>query len=255
MSNAKGLTKNPLGIIALFISLIYGFACLVLSTGIGNMYGSAERLPLIWFIIIFPVLILVGFIYLVVTNHQKLYAPSDYKDEGNFMKGYQNNKSIPAEQQEMQEENIDGPAIGDLLLKYGSIKGLFGIYAVFLAFKHNVHFTLENLEVHSSILTKDYTQAFLVASVAVGIFDADETGETWRILDIDPVISEKIKDNVYQSAENSKNEFGSTYLYDQLFALEWAFSSASPKNNTIVNDEPDKKPEDGKGIEEAEVVE
>jgi len=30
MKETKNLTKNPLSIIALFISLIYGFACLVL---------------------------------------------------------------------------------------------------------------------------------------------------------------------------------------------------------------------------------
>lgn len=86
MDKAKGSTKNPLGIIALFISLIYGFACLVLSTSLKNLGGQAERLPLIWFIIIFPVLILIGFIYLVVNHHEKLYAPSDYRDETNFIK-------------------------------------------------------------------------------------------------------------------------------------------------------------------------
>jgi hypothetical protein len=85
INNAKGLTRNPLGIIALFISLIYGFACLVLSTSISNLNGSIERQPLIWFIIGFPILILLSFIYLVVNHHAKLYAPIDYKDEKNFM--------------------------------------------------------------------------------------------------------------------------------------------------------------------------
>lgn len=86
MAKAKELTKNPLGIIALFISLIYGFACLVLSTSLKNLQGQVERLPLIWFIIIFPALILIGFIFLVVQHHEKLYAPSDYKDEANFIR-------------------------------------------------------------------------------------------------------------------------------------------------------------------------
>ena len=58
LKDAKGFAKNPLSIIALFISLIYGFACLVLSTSISNLTGLSERLPLIWFIIIFPLLIL-----------------------------------------------------------------------------------------------------------------------------------------------------------------------------------------------------
>lgn len=88
MDNAKGLTRNPLGIIALFISLIYGFACLVLSTSINNLQCPYERLPLIWFIILFPVLILSAFTYLVVKHHPKLYAPSDFKDERNFTNTY-----------------------------------------------------------------------------------------------------------------------------------------------------------------------
>jgi hypothetical protein len=46
MGQAKGLTKNPLEIIALFISLIYGFACLVLSISVSNLKAPRERLPL-----------------------------------------------------------------------------------------------------------------------------------------------------------------------------------------------------------------
>jgi len=94
LDKAKGYAKNPLGIIALFISLIYGFACLVLSTSINNFTGPAERLPLIWFVILFPVLILIGFIYLVIFHHGKLYAPSDFKDEENFINVYMGNKEV-----------------------------------------------------------------------------------------------------------------------------------------------------------------
>lgn len=85
ISNAKGLTKNPLGIIALFVSLIYGFACLVLSTSISNLHDDSERLPLIWFIIGFPLVILLAFIYLVVKHHEKLYSPSDYRADEAFI--------------------------------------------------------------------------------------------------------------------------------------------------------------------------
>lgn len=94
IAKTKGLTRNPLGIIALFISLIYGFACLVLSTSINNLKGPDERLPLIWFIILFPLLILAAFTFLVIKHHKKLYAPSDYKDEKNFINPYAGNKAI-----------------------------------------------------------------------------------------------------------------------------------------------------------------
>lgn len=97
MDKAKGLTRNPLGIIALFVSLIYGFACLVLSTSISNLQGQGERLPLIWFIILFPLLILGAFTYLVIYHHKKLYAPSDYKDEKNFVNAFIGNKDVSAD--------------------------------------------------------------------------------------------------------------------------------------------------------------
>jgi len=93
MHKAKGLTRNPLGIIALFISLIYGFACLVLSTSISNLTSQFERLPLIWFIILFPIVILGGFIFLVIRHHEKLYAPSDYSDEQIFTKTFSSKNS------------------------------------------------------------------------------------------------------------------------------------------------------------------
>jgi hypothetical protein len=101
MEKAKGLTRNPLGIIGLFISLIYGFACLVLGISLNNLHGSEERLPLIWFIILFPVLILIAFTYLVIYHHKKLYAPSDYKDEKNFVNTFFDSKVVAPDLEEV----------------------------------------------------------------------------------------------------------------------------------------------------------
>lgn len=92
INNAKGLTRNPLGIIALFVSLIYGFACLVLSTSISNLNRNIERLPLIWFIIIFPLIILIAFIYLVIYHHEKLYAPGDFRGDESFIQTLEESK-------------------------------------------------------------------------------------------------------------------------------------------------------------------
>lgn len=100
--NTKNLAKNPLGIIALFISLIYGFACLVLSTSIKNLDSESERLPLIWFIILFPLIILAAFLYLVINHHKKLYAPSDFRDESNFIETTNDNR-----QKERIQEEVD----------------------------------------------------------------------------------------------------------------------------------------------------
>ena len=54
---AKSLARNPLGIIALFIVLVYGFASLV--TTFASSFTATERLPLIYFLVAFPVLVLV----------------------------------------------------------------------------------------------------------------------------------------------------------------------------------------------------
>lgn len=81
---AKGLARNPLGIIALFIVLVYGFASLV--TAFAGAFTAAERLPLIYFLIFFPVLVLCIFAWLVSKHSGKLFAPSDFKDEENYVR-------------------------------------------------------------------------------------------------------------------------------------------------------------------------
>jgi len=83
-NTAKSLARNPLGIIALFIVLVYGFASLV--TAFAGSFSASERLPLIYFLIVFPVLVLGVFAWLVSRHSGKLFAPSDFKDEDNYVK-------------------------------------------------------------------------------------------------------------------------------------------------------------------------
>lgn len=81
---AKGLARNPLGIIALFIVLIYGFTSIIV--GLSNKLSSSERVPLIWFLVIFPCLVLLVFAWLVSKHHEKLYAPADWRKDESFIK-------------------------------------------------------------------------------------------------------------------------------------------------------------------------
>jgi hypothetical protein len=83
-TTARGLARNPLGIIALFIVLIYGFAALTL--GFNSKLEAAERVPLVWFLVTFPVAVLVLFGWLVSSHHEKLYAPSDFRSDDVFLK-------------------------------------------------------------------------------------------------------------------------------------------------------------------------
>lgn len=83
--SAKELSKNPLGIIALFIVLVYGFACLLFGFSAGSLQVN-ERAPIIWFVVLFPLAVLGLFGWLVSKHHDKLYAPTDYRDDESFLK-------------------------------------------------------------------------------------------------------------------------------------------------------------------------
>lgn len=77
---AQKLSRNPLGIITLFIVLVYGIAALVIGISSNNLQPN-ERLPLIYFLVLFPVIVLIAFYRLVSHHHVKLYAPHDFPDK------------------------------------------------------------------------------------------------------------------------------------------------------------------------------
>ena len=81
--SAKGFTKSPLGIIALFIVLVYGFATLAVS--FGNHLKDYVIL-LVCFLVFFPIIVFFGFLWLVSQHHDKIYGPSDFRNEDNFLK-------------------------------------------------------------------------------------------------------------------------------------------------------------------------
>jgi CheY-like chemotaxis protein len=81
---AVSLARNPLGIIALFIVLVYGLASLV--TIFARDFTPAEKTPLIYFQVLFPMLVLAVFYQLVSKHNEKLFGPSDYKNEDNYIK-------------------------------------------------------------------------------------------------------------------------------------------------------------------------
>lgn len=107
----KDLVKNPLGIVALFISLIYSIANLLLGATASTL-SADERHPLILFIVFFPVLVLGVFYFLVSRHHGKLYAPGDYKDDKSFL------RTLSPEEQEtkIQREVSDAIPQGDSAL-------------------------------------------------------------------------------------------------------------------------------------------
>lgn len=69
------------------------------------------------FVVLFPCLVLRVFYLLVTKHHKKLYSPSDYKDEQNFVKTYNNNTQknesviVDTETMTQKEENDESIAI------------------------------------------------------------------------------------------------------------------------------------------------
>lgn len=104
-SSAKDLAKNPLWIIALFIVLVYGFACLLFGFSAEKLI-SEERIPIIYFVILFPVAILILFGWLVSRHHDKLYAPSDFKDDNSFLATLNQNKIKPLNNHKLDIEDL-----------------------------------------------------------------------------------------------------------------------------------------------------
>lgn len=81
--SAKSLARNPLGIIALFIVLVYAVASVVISLAKPEFYANPFH-PAVLFLAIFPLAVLVVFAYLVAKHHRNLYGPQDLKDESLF---------------------------------------------------------------------------------------------------------------------------------------------------------------------------
>ncbi|WP_226571259.1 hypothetical protein [Mangrovibacter yixingensis] len=79
--------KNPLTIIGIFAGIVEVSANLVLPFLDGTQQGTY-----IWFLMIFPSLLVLLFFVTLNFNHVALYAPSDYNDDRGFMQA--NNKII-----------------------------------------------------------------------------------------------------------------------------------------------------------------
>ena len=73
------LSRGPLGILALFIVLVYGLASLLTTSG-GDL-TSAERLPFVYFLVFFPILLLGVFVWLVSKHGDKIVDLGQFEDK------------------------------------------------------------------------------------------------------------------------------------------------------------------------------
>lgn len=109
---AQKLARNPLGIIALFIVLVYGLAALI--TAFGGSLSESERLPLIYFLVGFPVLVIFVFGWLVSRHSTKLFSPSDFRDEENYIRTIEVATSLAAASTKRESET-SVTDVGDLI--------------------------------------------------------------------------------------------------------------------------------------------
>lgn len=100
---AVKLSQGPLGIIALFIVLIHGFASITL--GLANDIGEGNRSVLVWFLVLFPVVVFFVFAWLVSCHHLKLYPPQAFRDEAFFLRS----AGIPYGQARMDSQDSPKP--------------------------------------------------------------------------------------------------------------------------------------------------
>lgn len=76
-----GPIKNPLTIIAIFAAIAEISGTIVLP-----FIAPANQATYVWFLIIFPILLIILFFITLNFNHKVLYAPSDYQNEDNFLR-------------------------------------------------------------------------------------------------------------------------------------------------------------------------
>jgi hypothetical protein len=97
--------RNPLTVIAVFATLAEVSGTVVLP-----LIAEPTQSRFVWFLMIFPTLLVSLFFGTLVYKPAALYAPSDYKDEGNFNKNLIQPGSRDARRQKLDEEIADLPS-------------------------------------------------------------------------------------------------------------------------------------------------
>ncbi len=74
--------------------------------GVSSNLEPSERVPIVWFLVIFPVIVLAVFGWLVSRHHEKLYAPKDYTDDKSFLDAA-STKNNPREEIDNIDQKIE----------------------------------------------------------------------------------------------------------------------------------------------------
>jgi hypothetical protein len=100
--------NNPLTIIAIFA----GLAEIV---GTGVLLGLPVQIQgtFVWFVMIFPITLVIAFFITLNWNHRVLYAPSDYADQNHFIKLLEQKQKITEGLTNVSEIIVEAKEIAD----------------------------------------------------------------------------------------------------------------------------------------------
>ena len=98
---------NPIGIIALFISLIYSMTSIVMIYS--NSLSAIQRWFFVVFLVSFPFVVFITFIYLIVNKPGSLYSPKDFRSDRAYEK--MNKKKRKIRIQKNIEEDIENEEV------------------------------------------------------------------------------------------------------------------------------------------------
>ncbi len=147
------LGRNPIGIIALSISLVYSLTCIV---AISSKLEEYQNNILIGFIIGFPIFTMILFYRLVTKHHDKLYAPSDFNDENYFYKIIEKNieTSPKINQLETLTKKIHEEIYNQPLYRYTKLEeeGKKIVLQIFSKEKIEIKKYLEEYQLNSKII-------------------------------------------------------------------------------------------------------
>lgn len=107
MIEKVGPIKNPLTIIAIFAAIAEISGTIVLP-----FIDQSNQALYVWFLMVFPILLILLFFLTLNFNHKVLYAPSDYRNEDNFLQSLprasftEKVQKIKAELAEAEPENL-----------------------------------------------------------------------------------------------------------------------------------------------------
>lgn len=105
--------NNPLTLIAVFAGLAEIAATGALPVLTGDVQGI-----FVWYVMLFPVLLVVSFFVTLNLNHHVLYVPSDFRDERHFM------ETLMGSYVGGSEDSPDGTEDSEILQSYWQPNGI-----------------------------------------------------------------------------------------------------------------------------------